>query len=90
MSKLNLIIAATAAVAAMSCFNAPASAATEYPWCAEYGGSNDGGGRNCGFVSREQCMLTVTGMGGTCEPNLFYLDQVAKERGLPRKRPRPE
>ena len=47
------------------------AAAIEYPWCAQYGGEG-GGGRNCGFVSYEQCMETVRGMGGFCERNLFY------------------
>jgi hypothetical protein len=49
---------------------APASAAIEYPWCAQYGGR--AGGRNCGFTSFHQCMATVNGMGGFCERNLFY------------------
>jgi hypothetical protein len=48
---------------------APASA-IEYPWCAQYGGRS--GGRNCGFVSFQQCQATVSGMGGFCERNLFY------------------
>ena len=30
------------------------------------------GARNCGFVSCEQCMETVRGMGGFCDRNLFY------------------
>jgi hypothetical protein len=46
-----------------------------------------GGGRNCGFVSYEQCMMTARGAGGSCEQNLFYLDQIAKQRQQPRKRP---
>ena len=38
----------------------------------EYSGGNSGGGRNCGFSTIEQCRGTVSGMGGFCEPNLFY------------------
>ena len=56
---------------AMAALPQPA-AAIEYPWCAQYGGKDGDSGRNCGFVSREQCMQTVHGMGGFCEPNLFY------------------
>lgn len=41
-----------------------------YPWCAVYGG--DYGGSNCGFSTLEQCRLTVSGIGGSCEPNQFY------------------
>jgi Protein of unknown function (DUF3551) len=42
-----------------------------YPWCAVYGG-NMGGASNCGFLTIEQCMATVSGIGGSCEPNQFY------------------
>jgi hypothetical protein len=56
---------------------APASAA-EYPWCAQYGGSD--GGRNCGFVSYQQCHATVNGMGGYCERNRFYTPTSTRGR----------
>jgi uncharacterized protein DUF3551 len=42
-----------------------------YPWCAAYGGSWSGVS-NCGFRTWQQCMATVSGMGGFCEPNQFY------------------
>jgi hypothetical protein len=42
-----------------------------YPWCAVYG-SKMGGASNCGFLTLEQCRLTVSGNGGFCEPNQFY------------------
>jgi hypothetical protein len=42
-----------------------------YPWCAVYGGSFSGSS-NCGFKTLQQCMATVTGIGGSCEPNQFY------------------
>lgn len=47
------------------------TAAIEYPWCAQYGSMGDGG-RNCGFSTLEQCMATVSGIGGFCQPNQFY------------------
>jgi Protein of unknown function (DUF3551) len=31
-----------------------------------------GGGRNCGFMTLEQCRAALAGAGGTCEPNPFY------------------
>jgi len=71
MRKLALLSAVAAAVAATSAWQAPASA-VEYPWCAQYGGFFGGGGRNCGFVSYQQCMATVSGIGGFCERNSFY------------------
>ncbi|HWC93302.1 MAG TPA: DUF3551 domain-containing protein [Pseudolabrys sp.] len=63
---------AMAAFAAASAFAPPPAQAVEYPWCAQYGGRGGDGGRNCGFVSFEQCMATVSGIGGFCERNLFY------------------
>ena len=42
-----------------------------YPWCAAYGGSWSGTS-NCGFKTLQQCMATVSGIGGSCEPNQFY------------------
>ena len=68
MTKLNVVLFAAIAIAAV----AQPAAAIEYPSCAQYGGGDDNGGRNCGFVSYEQWMETIRGMGGSCEPNLFY------------------
>jgi len=42
-----------------------------YPWCAVYGGSMSGSS-NCGFKTLQQCMATVSGVGGSCQPNQFY------------------
>ena len=69
MRKTLLALAALSATAA---FLPPPAQAVEYPWCAQYGGRGGDGGRNCGFVSFEQCMATVSGIGGFCERNLFY------------------
>jgi hypothetical protein len=43
-----------------------------YKWCAVYGYGRSGGVSNCGFKTLEQCRLTVSGIGGTCEINTFY------------------
>jgi hypothetical protein len=64
------IIAATTLVAALGAA-APAQA-QNYPWCAYYAMGDDGGGTNCGFVSFEQCMTTLSGMGGFCVLNNQY------------------
>ena len=61
-----------AAIASLAAVATPARAGIEYPWCAQYGGADDGGGRNCGFSTLEQCRATISGIGGSCEPNLFY------------------
>ena len=66
----SLLFALGALALVMAALPQPA-AAIEYPWCASYGGRG-GSVRNCGFVSYAQCMQTIRGMGGFCEPNLFY------------------
>jgi uncharacterized protein DUF3551 len=45
--------------------------AENYPWCAQYSG-DAGGGRNCGFVSWQQCLATVSGIGGFCWQNPMF------------------
>ena len=60
-------------VAASLAFTAPPAQAQNYPWCAQYMGGDTGGGTNCGFVSFEQCMATVRGMGGFCMANNTYV-----------------
>ncbi|CAL8980624.1 hypothetical protein RHODGE_RHODGE_01298 [Rhodoplanes serenus] len=45
----------------------PAPAAPVWPWCAEY--DMEGAVVNCGFATREQCLATVSGVGGGCRPN---------------------
>jgi hypothetical protein len=56
-----------------------------YPWCAVYSG-DAGGASNCGFLTIEQCRATVSGIGGSCEPNQFYnpRPQAARSRKQPR------
>ena len=67
-----IVVIGIAAIASLPTLVPPAWAAIEYPWCAQYGGGENGGGRNCGFSTIEQCRATVSGIGGSCEPNLFY------------------
>ena len=46
--------------------------AQNYPWCAIYGGFDDGG-TNCGFTTFEQCMETARGLGSLCQRNTQYV-----------------
>ncbi|MGA2566474.1 MAG: DUF3551 domain-containing protein [Pseudolabrys sp.] len=89
MTRFRSTLFAAVVLAALAALLRPA-AAIEYPWCAQYSGGEDGGGgRNCGFSTYEQCMATVSGIGGTCEPNLFYTgpaNRPAKHARKPRKR----
>jgi hypothetical protein len=56
--------------------------AREYPWCARYDWST----YNCGFVSFQQCLATISGIGGRCEQNPRYVPQQQQPRQ--RKKPR--
>jgi hypothetical protein len=70
MRVRHFILPALAAAAVLS-FATPGHA-DPYRWCAQYGNGWSGGGRNCGFVTWQQCMQTVSGIGGHCERNPFY------------------
>jgi hypothetical protein len=63
--------------AAMLMGTPPASAqnAPNAPWCAYY----DRDTANCGFFTFEQCLQTISGIGGWCQPNPWY---------VPERRPR--
>ena len=45
--------------------------AQNYPWCAYY--SEPFGGTNCGFTTFQQCLDTVSGIGGFCNWNTQYV-----------------
>ena len=85
MTGFKLALSAAIALAAMSSLPAPAAATIEYPWCVQYGGDK-GGGRNCGFVSYEQCMMTARGAGGMCQQNLFFPGSASDQPQRPRRR----
>ena len=55
---------------AMTVLSLPAQAQSNYPWCAYY--AHGFSGTNCGFVSFDQCMDTVRGIGGFCQKNDWY------------------
>ncbi len=54
-------------------FSGGTAHAQNYPWCAYYDMGEEGGGTNCGFVSYQQCMETLSGIGGFCTPNNTYV-----------------
>jgi hypothetical protein len=45
--------------------------AQNYPWCAVLNMGD--AAYNCGFVSRDQCMAYVSGIGGYCQLNNLYV-----------------
>jgi Protein of unknown function (DUF3551) len=54
--------------------------AQDYPWCANY----TKGSTSCSFVTFEQCMADVSGIGGFCERNTMYHPATAPARPKPR------
>jgi Protein of unknown function (DUF3551) len=50
--------------------------AQDYPWCANY----TKGSTSCSFVTFEQCMADVSGIGGFCERNTLYHPTAAPAR----------
>jgi hypothetical protein len=58
-----------------------------YPWCAHYTGMDYGGAISCGYVTREQCMASVSGVGGFCEQNFPQPASVRPAR--PARKPAP-
>lgn len=81
MKALIVAIGIVSATAALS----TRAQAQNYPWCAYYGSSRDGG-TNCGFTTFEQCMATISGIGGTCDRNTQYVPPPGPHS--PRMRPR--
>ena len=58
------IFAITAAALSLTVQATPAQA-REYPWCARY----DPWTMSCGFTTFQQCLATISGVGGICTPN---------------------
>ena len=61
MMRIRNAVFAAAVVVASAGFSANANAQR---WCAV----GNGGGTTCGFASIDQCRATVSGIGGSCEP----------------------
>jgi Protein of unknown function (DUF3551) len=64
--SMRTMLAAAAIAGAASVLAASNASAQYYPWCSIY---NDKGSQNCGFVSFQQCMANVRGIGGSCALN---------------------
>jgi hypothetical protein len=86
MTRLSLAMLALAAAALTS----PSSGqgAPYWPWCSQYA-EMDTAHTSCAFISWEQCMETVRGMGGYCYVNPYPpppADRSAKAPAAARKR----
>jgi len=51
---------------------ASAQSAGSYPFCAVYYGIDATGTPSCSFDTREQCIETISGIGGFCIANQYY------------------
>ena len=67
--------------AAIACIENPAEAQNG-AWCAYYD-TGDGGSKDCGFATFDQCLATVRGIGGNCGPSPY-----PSSPGTPSRRPR--
>jgi len=68
------ILTATLFIAATSLSETatPAQSAGSYPWCAIYYTIDSNGTPSCSFDTRQQCMETISGIGGFCVENQYY------------------
>jgi hypothetical protein len=80
MRRMCLATLVLAALAVPAISSSPAQAEVTYPWCAYYGTPDGVGGTNCGFVSWQQCMATVSGIGGWCRQNPRYTNPPPRRR----------
>jgi hypothetical protein len=65
----------------MATVGTPAKA-QNYPWCAVL--SMGDASYNCGFVTRDQCMASVSGIGGFCQLNNLYAPPAGPRARAPR------
>jgi hypothetical protein len=67
----------SAVLVAIAGFSTHADAAN-YPWCARY--AKDAGGESCGFMTFDQCLADVSGVGGYCALNTQYVPPPGPRR----------
>ena len=66
--KASLVLAALLASAAAG----HAQSAYDYPWCAVYPGRFGAGAMSCYYRTWDQCMATMSGIGGSCVQSPYY------------------
>jgi Protein of unknown function (DUF3551) len=57
--------------------------AQNYPWCAVLNMGDVA--YNCGFVSKDQCMASVSGIGGFCQENNLYQPPATSRASWPHR-----
>jgi hypothetical protein len=73
---MRMILVPVAAMLVAGVLGGGSAQAQEYPWCARY----DWTTRNCGFVSFQQCLATISGIGGRCEENPRYVPPQRRKK----------
>ncbi len=78
MLTLWLVLANAALIGAA----VPASAQSpySYPWCSRQT-TRDTSTTSCYFISREQCMATISGIGGYCYQNPYHRQAPGRSKG---------
>jgi hypothetical protein len=62
-----------------------AQSAYDYPWCAVYTGNRGAGGAmSCYYRSFNECMRTMSGIGGNCVQSPYYGQGPRNDRRRPR------
>jgi hypothetical protein len=59
---------------------AAAQSPTSYPWCARPAKMDSSSSMSCYFTSYQQCMTTLSGLGGFCVESPYYHGPSAKAR----------
>jgi hypothetical protein len=72
LMRLPILIVLSIAATLLSEAAASAQSAGSYPWCAIYYRIDAGGTPSCYFDTRQQCMETISGLGGLCVENQYY------------------
>ena len=77
-------IVLTALVLAGTALLAQPAKADPYPWCAIYGGND--GTQSCYYMTFQQCLTQIQGLGGFCNQNPGYTGPAVSERQQRRRR----
>jgi hypothetical protein len=63
-----LAVVAVAAAGLLQAGPGQAQSAYSYPWCSQY----RSGAESCYFATRQQCLETLSGIGGSCIRSPYY------------------
>ena len=80
---MRILALAVLALVAVSLAPRPAAAAFNLPWCAQY--YDRSGIRSCAFYTYQQCMATLSGIGGFCIQNPWVPPVPAAVHYAPRR-----